>query len=340
MVHDDDLKLVSFINAFPDLERLSLRSTHFTKWTTFKSLINSQRISYLNLSASLNLYDDDVVLIMEQFTNLKTLDLSHCLEISDLALSHIIEYEEEDALCSLYLNHVPFVTTNGVQQLLKYKKCIVDLEWKGAKSGRMWRAFDGAVHLRSLNVAAALQLERLVLTMASNGDHGLDLNLSVCTKLKYIELDIAHLTSLNVTQCTKLTQIRISNTFQLRTLQCRHCKVLELVAVPADTVESVGLSGCNALNLELLLNEDNFLMASLSNGAMTTLDLSKIHHLSMENVDEILKHGNGLKALSVDDCKLIPKLWINGIHKRFKRPRTKSAKQKRGQRVWGQESQR
>jgi len=321
-VRDDGLKLVSFINAFPDLERMSLRSTHFTKWTSLKAMINRSNMTYLNLSSSLNLYDDDVAFIVEHFPKLNTLDLSHCLELSDLALSHIIEFEEHDVLRKLCLNHLPFVTTNGVRQLLKFKKCIVDLEWKGAKYGNMLKAVDGAVHLRSIDFASALQLERVELTMARQRDGALDLNLADCTKLRFLELDVAHLTSLNVTQCAKLTQIRISSTFQFRSLQCRHCKALELVAVPATTLETVALSGCNALNMELLLDDDNFVMASLSHGAMRSLDLSMVHHLTMDNLDQILQRGKGLKALSVANCKLIPREWMDDIHKRFARPRT------------------
>lgn len=330
LYHDDASKLVSYINTFPDLQRLTLRNTHFVKWTTFNSLINRRSIVNLDLSSSLNLYDDDVAFIMEHFPNLTTLDLSQCLEISDTALSHIIECEEWDNLRALYLNHIPFITTNGIGQLLKYKKCIVELEWKGSKYGNMARAFVGATHLRSVNISSASQLQRLELSLKQlNDTDSLDLNLSNCTNLTFINLDIPYLTSLNVIQCGKLTEIRISNTFQLRTLQCGHCKVLGIIAVPANTLEIVNLSGCNALDLRVLFNESNFVMASLKNGALNSLDISHVHHISMENLDEMLKvnmervDGNGLKALSVAECKLIDKSWRDSLHKRFARPRTK-----------------
>jgi len=259
----------------------------------------------------------------------------------------------ENKLQSLYLNHIPFITTNGVQQLLKYKKCIVDLEWKGSKYGNLFKAFEfgNAVHLQSLNISGALSLERLELTMAprrgtGNGLgfdalhslHSLELNLSNCHRLKIVDLNIAHLSSLDVTQCQRLTTIRISNAFQLRTLQCRYCKVLETVAVPADTVQMMGFTGCSAINLEVLLNDGNALMTSLKKGTLKALDLSHIQHLEAENVEEILsvdmKHGKGLKALSVAECKLIPKPWMESLHKRFARPRTKSTRmEKKKQRM-------
>merc|ERR1712157_414445 len=98
IIHNDELKLISHINAFQYLESLSIRSTYFSKWNSFKSILNKNNIKYLNLSSSLNLYDDDIGIIIEQFPSLKILDLSNCIEITDLGMTNIIEYANTNAL--------------------------------------------------------------------------------------------------------------------------------------------------------------------------------------------------------------------------------------------------
>eukprot|EP01084_Bolivina_argentea_P196279 336502_1 len=205
-IRDDELKLISHINAFQFIESLSLRSTHFTKWHTFQSVLNKNHIKYLNLSASLNLYDDDLCAILTHFPALNTLDLSKCIEITDLGMTHIIECENMNNLHTIYLNHTPQVTKYGVKQLMQYRKSIVNLEWKGAKHGNVTLCFEAAKHLQYLNLSSNSCLEQMVLTL-HNKNGSLDLNLSNCLKLRFLDLKVTHLQSLQLVQCLKLREV-------------------------------------------------------------------------------------------------------------------------------------
>merc|ERR1712130_931014 len=145
--------------------------------------------------------------------------------------------------------------------------------------------------------------------------------------------------SLHLTQCLKLTEVRISNAFQLKEINCRSCKLLQLLAVPTKTLETIQLSGCNALNLELLWNENNFLIQSLLSGNLKSLDLSQIHHITNGDIDQLLHFNHSLEALSVFECKLISNNKRKAIHKMFNRPTTKSNRaRKRKQRVMDRKS--
>ena len=337
-IKDDDLRLISHINAFQYLQSLSLRSTHYTKWYSFKSILNKMNIKYLNLSSSLNLYDDDIGIIIETLTGLEILDLSNCIEITDLSMTNIIEYgENTNNLHTIILNRTPMITKYGVKQLINYKKCIINLEWKGAKYGNVTACFERAKHMKLLNLSSNNCLQQLILTL-DNKHSSLDLNLSNCVKLRFLDLKITHLRSLYLTQCIKLEEVRVSNTFDFREINCKSCKLLRLMAIPSNQVEIVQISGCNALNLELLFHSDNFLMKSLKNGKLISLDISQIHHITNEDLDDLLDqnkmNGNPLKALSVKECKLIPNNKINSIRKNFETPKIKSKRaQKRAQRI-------
>lgn len=342
-IKDDDLKLISHINAFQYLKSLSLRSTYYTKWYSFRLILNKMNIKYLNLSSSLNLYDDDIGIIIETFTGLEVLDLSKCIEITDLSMTNIIEYgENTNNLHTIILNHTPMITKYGVKQLINYKKCITNLEWKGAKYGNITACFEKAKHMKLLNLSSNNALEQLILTL-DNKHSSLDLNLANCVKLRFLDLKITHLTSLYLTQCIKLREVRISNTFNFREINAKSCKLLQLIAIPSNQVENVQISGCNALNLELLFHSDNFLINSLKNGKLKSLDISQIHHITNQDLDDLLqentKNGNPLKALSVKECKLIPNDKINFIHKNFETPKIKSKRaQKRKQRIMDRKS--
>ena len=343
MDDDDDLRLISHINAFQYLESLSLRSTYFSKWYSFRSILNKMNIKYLNLSSSLNLYDDDIAIIIETFPSLEIFDLSNCIEITDLSMTNIIEYGEmTNNLHTILLNNTPQITKYGIKQLINYKKCIINLEWKGAKYGNITPCLEKSKHIKSLNLSSNNCLEQLILTLDHKKSY-LDLNLSNCVKLRFLDLKITHLRSLNVTQCVKLREIRVSHTFEFKEINCKSCKILQLLAIPSKTVEIVGLSGCNALNLELLFNENNFLIHSLKCGKLISLDISHIHNITNQNLDEILDcnklNGNPLKALSVNECKLISNIKIKSIRKEFETPKVKSQRvQKRRQRVMDRKS--
>eukprot|EP00485_Elphidium_margaritaceum_P006298 CAMPEP_0202704706 /NCGR_PEP_ID=MMETSP1385-20130828/17343_1 /ASSEMBLY_ACC=CAM_ASM_000861 /TAXON_ID=933848 /ORGANISM="Elphidium margaritaceum" /LENGTH=387 /DNA_ID=CAMNT_0049362793 /DNA_START=107 /DNA_END=1267 /DNA_ORIENTATION=+ len=191
---DDALKLISHVNAFPYLHSLSLRSTSFSKWYIFDSILNKRNVTHLNVSSSLNLCDDDISTIMEAFPALQSLDLSNCIDITDLGMTHIIEYERCDALHSIYLNHTPLITKNGIKQLMAYKKHITRLEWKGSKYGNLSACFADAKHLTYLNLASNPQLQHLALQWDnSKSTQGLELNLSNCSRLTSLDLKITHL---------------------------------------------------------------------------------------------------------------------------------------------------
>ena len=345
IIHNDELKLISHINAFPLLESLSLRSTHFTKWNYFRSLVNKRNITYLNLSSSLNLYDDDIALILETFSCLNTLDLSKCFEITDLAIINIIEYENTNCLHTLYLNHMPQISKNGIKQLMKYKKSVTHLEWKGAKYGNLVGCFDAAKHVKYLNLSSNNNLEQLSLSLSHTQNDSLDLILSNCAKLRFVDLNIAHLTSLHLTQCLKLREVRISHAANLREINCKSCKLLELLAIPSKQVQIVQISGCNSLNLELLFNESNFLMQSMLSESLVSLDLSQMSHVEDDDVDRVLEmnmaHGSVLRAFSVCECRLVSKTTVNDVRKSFKKPTTKSMRtEKRKKRIMDRKSRR
>ena len=98
------------------------------------ALINARSISELTLLASLNLFDDDVARLLSFFSALLRLDVSRCLELSDLTLIHIVESPTQ--LDTLYLSNLPLVSKQVVAQLVAHKKSITRLEWKGQSAAR------------------------------------------------------------------------------------------------------------------------------------------------------------------------------------------------------------
>merc|ERR1711933_37211 len=166
-----------------------------------------------------------------------------------------------------------------------------------------------------------------------------------CACLRFVDLNIPYLRSLHLTQCLKLTQVQISHAMNLSEINCKNCKLLQLLAVPSKKVKIVQISGCNSLNLELLFHENNFLMQSMLNECLESLDLSRMNNIENENVDRVLEmnkaHNNVLREFSVIECRLISKTKRNLVSELFQKPKVKSRRiDKRRQRVKDRKSRR
>merc|ERR1712129_396555 len=136
---------------------------------------------------------------------------------------------------------------------------------------------------------------------------------------------------------------------QLTHFGCAQCSELRLFAVPASTLETVQLSGCNALDLTLLMHSDNAVMASLAKGRLKSLDLSQVHHITDAEVRAVLElaadangHGqSALEAFSVSECRSVSRDLKSAVRRRFAKPKTKSSrKEKRRKRAMERRSRR